>query len=154
MTNTNNYGFPIQTCTRCHGSGHHSYNQRSGTICFKCDGTGSTITRDANPAWVAFNDNYKSLKEVITKNLIVGAFYRFTAKGPRKCVLRVDRTDFTCGWQATNGFKTMHYFYIVTFADGTSERFSENTLWTRRLTLADLNVEFYLAQIPTAKKVK
>ena len=150
----NSYGFPIETCSRCHGTGHHSYNQITGTICFKCDGTGSTITKQANPAWIAFNANYKAMKEVITKNLIVGAFYRCTCKGARKEVTSVVRTDEACGWQATNGVKTMHYFYIVAFADGTSETHSEHKLWTRRLTLADLNVEFYLAQIPTAKKVK
>lgn len=28
-----------ETCSRCHGSGHYSYNQLTGTLCFKCSGT-------------------------------------------------------------------------------------------------------------------
>ena len=30
------------TCSRCFGSGHHSFNQMTGTICFKCGGSGET----------------------------------------------------------------------------------------------------------------
>lgn len=29
-----------QTCTRCHGSGSHSYNAKDGTRCYGCGGSG------------------------------------------------------------------------------------------------------------------
>jgi len=28
----------MKTCSRCGGSGHYSYNQMYGTVCFKCNG--------------------------------------------------------------------------------------------------------------------
>lgn len=33
------------TCTRCNGSGHHSYNPRHGTVCYGCNGTGTAAAR-------------------------------------------------------------------------------------------------------------
>lgn len=32
-------GFTL--CTRCGGSGKHSYNQKTGRVCFKCNGVGA-----------------------------------------------------------------------------------------------------------------
>lgn len=34
------YGFPVEECGRCGGSGHFSYCQRFGTTCFGCGGSG------------------------------------------------------------------------------------------------------------------
>jgi hypothetical protein len=34
---------PLDTCSRCHGSGNYSYCQRYGTTCFKCGGSGKTL---------------------------------------------------------------------------------------------------------------
>ncbi|GHV06463.1 hypothetical protein FACS1894217_05190 [Clostridia bacterium] len=33
----------IQTCSRCGGSGHYSYNQIDGTRCFKCGGKKTVV---------------------------------------------------------------------------------------------------------------
>lgn len=37
--------FETQTCGRCGGSGHYSYCQRYGTMCFGCNGTGRKLTK-------------------------------------------------------------------------------------------------------------
>jgi hypothetical protein len=37
--------YEIGSCSRCGGSGHYSYCQRYGTTCFKCAGSGKSITR-------------------------------------------------------------------------------------------------------------
>lgn len=37
--------FETTECSRCGGSGHYSYCQQYGTVCFKCHGRGTTLTR-------------------------------------------------------------------------------------------------------------
>lgn len=52
-------------CTRCDGSGHHSFNLRSGTVCFKCKGTGYTLTKRGLAAAKMYLDSLrKPLSEV------------------------------------------------------------------------------------------
>lgn len=41
------FGFPLQDCPRCGGSGRHSYCERFGTTCFQCGGKGRARTRAA-----------------------------------------------------------------------------------------------------------
>lgn len=36
--NTDKHGFEVITCSRCGGTGEYSYNQLTGTRCFKCSG--------------------------------------------------------------------------------------------------------------------
>ena len=153
---TDKYGFPIQTCTRCHGSGHYSYNQIHGTMCYGCGGTGVQIVKKAKPAWVAFNANAKKLKQTMTKDLVVGIAYRtYGSKAERKIVVAVEKTDETCGGSKSGDNPWVYdYFYLVTFEDGTTEKSSDHLAWSRLITLADLNVDFYLAQIPQRKVKK
>lgn len=42
----------MKTCSRCGGSGHHSFNQRDGTVCFKCRGLKYTLPK-ITPKWIA-----------------------------------------------------------------------------------------------------
>lgn len=39
------FAFESTTCSRCHGTGEHSYCQSYGTTCFKCHGHGITLTK-------------------------------------------------------------------------------------------------------------
>lgn len=41
----NKLGFELVTCTRCGGSGHYSYCQAHGTMCFKCGGSGVVLSK-------------------------------------------------------------------------------------------------------------
>lgn len=34
-----------ETCTRCGGSGHYSWNSKDGTRCYKCGGQGSHLSK-------------------------------------------------------------------------------------------------------------
>jgi hypothetical protein len=45
--------FETETCGRCGGSGHYSYNQMDGTTCFGCNGTKVRLTKrgSAAQAW-------------------------------------------------------------------------------------------------------
>ena len=46
----NKLGFEIETCSRCGGSGHFSYNQIDGSRCFKCGGAKVTYTKRGQAA--------------------------------------------------------------------------------------------------------
>ena len=153
---TNGNGFPIETCTRCHGTGEHSYNQITGTICFKCGGAKFTIVKRAKPAWDAFVANADALRNTSTSKLVVGVAYRaWNSKAKPKVVTAVEKTDEPCGSSKTgNADWLVHCYSIVTFEDGTKVKASYYDGWKRLVTLADLNADFYLAQIPKAKKVK
>lgn len=153
---TDKYGFPIDTCTRCLGSGHYSYNQVHGTRCFGCGGTGVQVVKKAKPAFVAFHTNAQNLKRTLTRDLVVGVAYRiYGSKAERKVVVAVEKTDEVCGgYKSGNDPYVYDYFHLVTFEDGTVEKKSATLIWSRLITLADLNVDFYLAQIPQRKVKK
>lgn len=57
-----------ETCTRCGGTGQHSYCQMWGSTCFKCGGRGRTYTKRGAAA-VAF---LRSLREVPAADIVVG----------------------------------------------------------------------------------
>ena len=48
--------YDSEPCTRCGGTGQHSYNPMDGTRCFKCRGSGLQLTKRGKAA-KAFADN-------------------------------------------------------------------------------------------------
>jgi hypothetical protein len=60
--------FESKTCPRCGGSGHYSYCQMYGTVCFKCSGRGGILTKRGAAAQNFLND----LRSVEAKDLKVG----------------------------------------------------------------------------------
>ena len=163
----NGNGFPIETCSRCHGTGHHSYNQVNGTICFKCGGHGKCVTKKAKPAWIAFVANAKALKEISAKDLRVGQVACSSGSRIKKEIVAIEILDvYRTAWSASftakaisEGYKPeqcyeVHSPMIITFVDGTTVQTNARSGWTPVVTLADLNADFYLAQIPKARKAK
>jgi len=49
-------GLEIETCSRCAGSGKHSYCQMYGSTCFKCGGSGRTYTKRGAAAAAKLTD--------------------------------------------------------------------------------------------------
>lgn len=47
--------FETGTCGRCSGTGHHSFNQVSGSKCFGCNGRGTVLTRRGAAARKAYD---------------------------------------------------------------------------------------------------
>jgi hypothetical protein len=47
------------TCTRCNGTGRHSFNLQHGTRCFSCNGSGLQRTKPRAPAprWAVFGQH-------------------------------------------------------------------------------------------------
>jgi hypothetical protein len=52
----NKSGFEIEICSRCGGSGKHSFCNSHGDVCFKCYGTGYTPTKRGIAAKRVYND--------------------------------------------------------------------------------------------------
>lgn len=48
--------FENEACGRCGGTGHHSFCQRYGTICFGCGGRGFRLTKRGSAAQAYYND--------------------------------------------------------------------------------------------------
>ena len=59
-TETNAYGFPVETCERCSGTGKFSFNERDGDRCFGCNGAGVKVHKRARKAWLAFLEAKKA----------------------------------------------------------------------------------------------
>lgn len=57
-----------QTCTRCAGSGHFSYCQMYGSICFKCGGLGWTLTKRGKVA----NEALRRMRSKPASELVAG----------------------------------------------------------------------------------
>lgn len=60
--------FEHDTCSRCGGTGHYSYNQMTGTRCFKCNGKGQTLTKRGDAAQTFLN----GLRTKLYKDVQVG----------------------------------------------------------------------------------
>lgn len=60
-TDVKRISYDSETCTRCGGSGHYSYNRVDGTTCFKCKGSGAQLTPRGKAA-LAFADSLLNRK--------------------------------------------------------------------------------------------
>lgn len=62
--------FETETCSRCGGTGHYSYNSFSGTRCFKCGGTKIVFTKRGAVA----RDHFYRLFELSASEVTAGMF--------------------------------------------------------------------------------
>jgi hypothetical protein len=69
--------YETETCARCSGSGHYSYNQMTGTTCFKCGGNGLQYTKRGK-ATLMFA---VSIMAVMGSDIKVGDVMRIGKKG-------------------------------------------------------------------------
>ena len=60
-----------ETCSRCSGSGHYSYCQSHGTICFKCGGSGKVYTKRGAAAALYL----KGLRSKLATSFLVGDLF-------------------------------------------------------------------------------
>lgn len=80
MTNQNGWGFPIQTCERCKGSGHYSFNPVDGTRCYGCTGRGTKVTKNAQEAWSQFQFALHAHRNPAVQNVATGDVLRLFMK--------------------------------------------------------------------------
>jgi len=127
------YGFPLQVCRRCAGSGKHSYNQMHGDVCYGCDGRGVRHTPKAKKQFQAWSAELKKLRETIGKYLTVGdevAIIQYTHVFSGKIigwhvVTSIEVTSEVRGWSITwedgKEIKTPSAWEMhITFDDGES----------------------------------
>lgn len=105
---TNGFGFPVDTCSRCDGSGQYSYNQRDGKRCFKCHGYGYTIANRAAKAWQAFQEAKAAAETIPTSEIKVGSIINIgTAKNVFVTVTEIEVTENWVYFTYGNGSRFM-----------------------------------------------
>jgi hypothetical protein len=143
------YGFPVEECTRCFGTGQHSYNEINGRTCLKCWGSGYTIQKRALTAYKAMQEEIKSHNRCETKDLKTGDSIAHNRKW--KKIESVEFTDQVCGSQEINGVRKEWVFMIIKFNNGETLKSSETNLHRRR---HKVDIKKYLAMIEPTKSAK
>lgn len=140
------YGFPLQVCGRCGGSGEHSYNQLHGSVCYGCNGHGVRHTKKAHKEFQDWAHALKCQREAIGHSLQVGdelAILQSTGLMTTKVVgwhsiASIETTDEECGWSITcapDGTEQRTptcWTIIITFDDGEQMRASTNSVFRRK----------------------
>ena len=146
----NKYGFPLEVCGRCHGTGNYSYNEIDGTTCYGCSGSGFKITKRAEKAYAAFRTAYKEAQRPLVKNLQVGDY--IAQKNVWCRVARITKTDEVSGCSVVDGVEcNFTYRYEVEFDNSKVRTYAENELVKRKATLDSTP---FLALIKSTKKSK
>ena len=103
----NSIRYETETCSRCGGSGHYSYNQRTGTTCFKCLGAGLQRTKRGARARTAV-ENYKDAiaRKVARIDLVPGDWLLIRGGGGRLLARKVESIDSSVfSWKTDGGTK-------------------------------------------------
>jgi len=147
LPTTDRYGFPVEVCGRCAGTGQFSYNQIDGSRCYGCDGKKVRHTRKARPHFQAWADDLKALRRASGASLRVGdelAIVECTDIFTEKVigwhtVTQIERTDEECGWSITIDRETgaevrtpTSWRMLITFDDGEQVQASTNSLFRRK----------------------
>lgn len=142
-TSTDHYGFPVRTCTRCGGSGQHSFNMIDGNVCYGCNGTGSQHPRGkVADAYIAFVEARRRHTQALVNRLAPGDVVTNWTDRPRAdavwrtvATITVDESQ-PCAWQIVDGVRSPSgYRTTVTYTDGTSETMSGNMVIRRQGTV-------------------
>lgn len=64
--------FATTTCGRCGGSGHYSFNQVDGTVCYGCIGTGYVWDRKDKKYALDYLAARKQAKETVLRGVVAG----------------------------------------------------------------------------------
>jgi hypothetical protein len=80
--------YATETCGRCGGSGHYSYNQINGTVCFGCHGQKTRLTKAGAKAQAAVRAFIATHYSVPVTSLAAGD--RFTYEGRARTVATVE----------------------------------------------------------------
>lgn len=144
----NKHGFPLDECSRCGATGHHSFNDVTGSKCFKCNGSGYTVQKRAKVAWLAMLEEISTHKGCTPKKMNVGDVIAYN-KIWRE-IVGIEVTDESCGsFKIGNSETVYQYYMILKFADGTEARVSENRVLKRSYKI---DVAKYLEMVTPAKK--
>jgi hypothetical protein len=120
--------YETETCTRCSGGGHYSYNQMTGSICFKCGGNGLQFTKRGK-ATLMFAE---SIMAVLGSDIKVGDVIRIGNKGQ----ITVQSLELVDGMRFRSGpdaeWKTL--LRVVATGPNFSREFDAGATYKRLLT--------------------
>jgi hypothetical protein len=135
------YGFPVEVCRRCGGSGEYSYNPLDGTRCFGCSGAGvayaSRIPAQEREAW---RKELRAARDVCAWKVQPGDRIRpyGSKRGtPFQTVAAVELGE-PDGWMKVGSAAEVvtSYRATLTFEDGTKTGTSNGgELWIRDATV-------------------
>ena len=145
----NKQGFPLDECSRCGTTGHHSFNQITGSKCFKCNGSGYTIQKRAKVAWLALLAEIDTHKRCTVSNMSVGDVIAY--KGIWREIVSIEITDESCGSFGVDAEKVFQYYRVVQFSDGVQDRMCENNIYKRSYKI---DVAKYLEMVKPVPKKK
>lgn len=94
--------FESQTCGRCGGTGHHSFNQVNGSTCFGCGGSGVTLTKRGSAARHFY---LESLVKPVAAIAVGDFVFSSVTFGGRDVWCRVDAINApdAAKWGSSNG---------------------------------------------------
>lgn len=92
--------FETEVCSRCGGSGHFSYNQMTGTTCFKCQGVGKTYTKRGRAAF----EYSRTIRETAIVDVEVGTRVYWGNGG--RCTVSAISEPFPTGGKSRSGDAT------------------------------------------------
>lgn len=129
-------GFPIQTCSRCGGSGSYSYCTMYGDRCFKCSGTGVVHTARAARAYADWQDALRRQCRPTVADLAVGDVVRQSKGDAWRTVTGLEQTDRWAGKSLVDGQQVVTaWFMVVSFDDGSTDTWSGCLLVERQGTV-------------------
>lgn len=154
-TETDRYGFPIKTCSRCGGTGRHSFNLIDGDRCYGCGGTGKVYANaKVKAARAALSEAIRTARECVSDALVAGDEIldkRPEARLPNGNypwvrIAAIERTDRACRWDTTGGRHTPNAWFLrVTLADGRVLEDFHGAMIVRRRQQQDIDVRPFLA---------
>lgn len=138
---TDKYGFPVVTCTRCGGSDSYSYNQLDGDRCYGCNRSGKQHPAgNASKAYAEWRNDRQAAVQVTGYNIQPGDEIRHYGSPKGTPFRKVATVHPTLKWTGssltgTNEADRIHYYATwLVFEDG-GEEYGGNNLWTRKSTL-------------------
>ena len=126
--------FDTEPCSRCGGTGQYSFNQVDGTRCYGCSGTGAKIVRKHAAMAREWAEALRKVKQPIVSDIEPGDMIARHGKWVTVERIDVDKS-IPMGWLHIDDERVEHAWKaVVTYADGTSQDCSTNSILRRRST--------------------
>jgi hypothetical protein len=106
-----------KTCGRCGGSGHYSYNQMHGTVCYGCAGRKTTLTKAGANASKAVQEFIAANFSVKVTDLKAGDVVKYDGRVRTLTTVEIDAEPMASSTTIVDGERiTTHFRYVhVTF---------------------------------------
>ena len=121
--------YETECCTRCSGGGHYSYNQITGTICFKCGGSGLQYTKRGK----ATQQFAESIMAVLGSDIKVCDIIRLGNKG-QITVQSLEVVESRCRFKSAPNSEWKTRLKVIATGPKFSHEFFADSTYKRLLT--------------------